>query len=58
MSTQSISKKLQELVSWSVATLGAAVEKEYGAATYKKVEDLRRKMKTIRGKDPDKVLCV
>lgn len=55
MSTQSISKKLQELVSWSVATLGAAVEKEYGAATYKKVEDLRRKMKTIRGKDPDKV---
>lgn len=48
-----ISKELQTLVSWSVSVLGDAIRAEYGSNTFLKVENLRKKMKTLRSKKPE-----
>lgn len=53
-----ISAELQELVSWSVKLLGKSIELEFGKKTYQKVETLRKSMKEIRAKSPDKVYGV
>jgi phosphoenolpyruvate carboxylase len=56
MKTQKqISKQLQDLVSWSVKTLGTAIKAEYGTTTYNDIEKMRKKMKSLRGKSPDLV---
>ena len=55
MDSKRISKQLQELVSWSVSILGEAIKQEYGALTYNKIENLRKQMKTLRGKSPEVV---
>lgn len=53
-----ISKQLQELVSWSVGILGETIKKEYGIATYNKIENLRKKMKEVRGEQAMTVYSV
>lgn len=50
-----ISRELQNQVSWAVAILGKAIQQEYGRDIYQKIESSRKKMKTIRGGDPDQV---
>lgn len=52
-----ISKDLQELVSWSVAILGDAIKKEFGEEAFNKIDKMRKKMKTLRGKNPNKVFA-
>lgn len=51
MSSKKVSPELQNLVSWSVKILGEGIKKEFGQATYKYVEELRQKMKTLRGRN-------
>ena len=50
-----IAKELQELVSWSVAILGEAIQCAYGRKVYNDIEKLRLKMKNLRGKTPNDV---
>jgi len=50
-----MSSKLQELVSWSVSILGEGIKNEFGENTYKQVESMRKKMKTLRSKNHEKV---
>jgi len=48
---KSIPKELQTLVYWAVGILGQAIKIEYGDKTYKKIEGLRKTMKSLRKSD-------
>ena len=50
-----ISHHLQDLVSWSVSILGEGIKNEFGSKTYEQVESMRKKMKTLRSRNHQKV---
>jgi phosphoenolpyruvate carboxylase len=43
--------ELRELVKRSVAALGRVIEKEAGASSYRRIEDIRKNMAALRGED-------
>jgi phosphoenolpyruvate carboxylase len=49
-------QKLQNLVSWSVSLLGAALREELGDEVFYEIESTRKEMKAIRGASFDKSL--
>lgn len=55
MSENKIPQTLQHLVYWSVDILGRALKDEFGAKIYNEIEQLRRRMKKVRGLEPEKV---
>ncbi|MCB9062842.1 MAG: phosphoenolpyruvate carboxylase [Halobacteriovoraceae bacterium] len=44
-------KELKELISWSVEILGDTISAEYGQHIFKEIENIRLKMKSLRGED-------
>lgn len=57
-STQSIPKELQSLVYWSIKALGLAIKAEYGPQTYRRIESVRKNMKSIRSTAVEETLAV
>jgi phosphoenolpyruvate carboxylase len=54
-SSKEISRDLRDLVSQSVKLLGNAVKEIYGPELYETIDSLRKKMKSVRGKEAETV---
>lgn len=55
---KTIPKELQTLVYWAIKCLGTAIRQEYGETRYRRIESIRRSMKSIRSTPLDQTLSV